>query len=179
MTGDELRRLLTTDHLTGAANRAYFFEQATIALDRSRQTDRPLSVVMLDVDHFKGVNDGFGHGIGDAVLQALVRHCRSCLVKGEILARLGGEEFVVLLPDTDLSEAALFAERLRRTVAVIDELPVSVTISLGCAQMDKRCEDIDALLRRADEALYRAKRGGRDRVMVASPLPELSDLVTI
>lgn len=179
MTGEELRRLLTTDHLTGAANRAHFFEQAAIAADRSKHADRPLSVVMLDVDHFKSVNDGFGHATGDAVLQAIVRHCGARLVKGEILARLGGEEFVLLLPDTDLSEAAAFAERLRETVAVIDDLSVSVTISLGCAQMDKRADSIDALLRRADEALYRAKRAGRNRVAVASSLPEFSSLVAI
>lgn len=177
MTIEELRRLLTTDHLTGAANRAHFFEQAALSLHWSEQTGRPLSVVMLDVDHFKGINDSLGHAAGDSVLRALVRHCRTRLVKGEILARLGGEEFVVLLPDADLAEAALVAERMRLTVASIDELPVHVTISLGCAQMDRRGDGIDGLLRRADEALYRAKRAGRDRVMVASSLPERSGLV--
>ena len=93
-----------------------------------------------------------------------------------MLARLGGEEFVVLLPDTELLEAARIAERMRLTVATIGDLPVSVTISLGCAQMEDSGDGIDALLRLADEALYRAKRAGRDQVMLASPLPEFSGL---
>ena len=176
MTSEELRRLVTTDHLTGAANRAHFFEQAAIALDRSRRSGRPLSVVMLDVDHFKGVNDGHGHAAGDAVLQALVRQCRTCLDEADVLARLGGEEFVVLLPNADRAKAALVAERMRHGMATLDDLPVRVTISLGCAQMHRRLDGIDALLRQADEALYRAKRAGRDRVVVAPPLPE-PDLV--
>ncbi len=179
MTTEEFRRLVTTDHLTGAANRAHFFEQAGIALDRSERSGQPLSVVMLDVDHFKSVNDGFGHAAGDAVLQALVRQCRACLDEVAILARLGGEEFAVLLPGTDLGKAALVAERMRFSVATLDGLPVNVTISLGCAQMDKRIDSIDALLRQADEALYRAKRAGRDQVVVAPPLPEPSDLVVV
>ncbi len=177
MSVEELRRLLTTDHLTSAANRAHFFEQAATALEVAAQTDQPLSVVMLDVDHFKSVNDDLGHAAGDAVLQALVRHCRTCLVKGEIMARLGGEEFVVLLPNADLSDAIEVAERMRQTVATISEFPVALTISLGCAQMDKRTEGIDGLLRRADEALYRAKRAGRNRVMLEPSLPELSGFV--
>ncbi|MGI4793337.1 MAG: sensor domain-containing diguanylate cyclase [Janthinobacterium lividum] len=176
MTAEELRRLLTTDHLTGAASRAHFFEQAAVILARSRQIGRPVSVVMLDVDHFKSVNDGFGHAAGDAVLQALVQHCRLHLQRDDMLARLGGEEFVVLLPDTELLEAARIAERMRLTVATIGDLPVNVTISLGCAQMEGSGDGIDALLRLADEALYRAKRAGRDQVMLASPLPEFSGL---
>ncbi len=179
MTNEELRRLVTTDHLTGAANRAYFFEQASIAFDRSKRNERPFSILMLDVDHFKSVNDGFGHAAGDAVLQALVQRCRTCLDEADILARLGGEEFAVLLPNADRTEAALIAERMRHSVATLDGLPVKVTISLGCAQMNKQIDGIDALLRQADQALYKAKRAGRDQVVVAPPLPEFSDVVAI
>ncbi len=179
MTSEELRRLLTTDHLTGAANRAHFFEQATAAFERSRRNGLPLSVVMLDVDHFKSVNDGFGHATGDAVLQALVRHCNISLNERGLLARLGGEEFAVLLPETDLVKAGLVAEQMRQIVATLDDMPVNITISLGCAQMDKQLRGVDALLQRADEALYQAKRGGRDQVVLASSLPQHSDLVTM
>ena len=174
MTGEELRRLLTTDHLTGATNRAHFFDRATAELARSRRNGQTLSVIMLDVDHFKRVNDDFGHSIGDALLQALVRHCRTCLAEVDILARLGGEEFVVLLPNADLSKAALVAEQMRQIVATelatLDALPVKATVSLGCAEMTNRLDSIDGLLQCADEALYQAKRAGRDQVVLASSL---------
>ena len=179
MTNEELRRLVTTDHLTGATNRAHFFEQASIAFDRSKSSGRPLSIVMLDVDHFKSVNDGFGHAAGDAVLQALVRRCRTCLDEVDVLARLGGEEFAALLPNADRAKAVLVAERMRQSVAALEGLPVNVTISLGCAQMDKQVDGVDALLRQADEALYQAKRSGRNQVVVAPDLPKVSDLVVI
>lgn len=177
MTSEELRRLVTTDHLTGAANRAHFFEQAAIAFDRSKRSGRPLSVIMLDVDHFKSVNDAFGHAGGDAVLQALVQQCKRCLDEADVLARLGGEEFAVLLPNADRVKAALVAERMRYSVATLNGPPVNVTISLGCAQIDNQVGSVDALLRQADEALYKAKRAGRDQVVVALALPDLSDVI--
>ena len=179
MTSEELRRLLTTDHLTGALNRAHFFEQAVAAVERSRQTGQPLSIVMLDVDHFKSVNDNFGHAAGDAVLQALVRHCNTSLNERGLLARLGGEEFAVLLPETDLTKAGLVAEQMRQSVTTLENMPVNITISLGCAQMDKQIRGVDALLQRADEALYQAKRGGRNQVVLASSSPQHVDLVTV
>ena len=172
MTGDEIRRLLTTDHLTGAANRAHFFTQAEAGLDRHVRTGRPFSVIMLDVDHFKSVNDVYGHATGDEVLRALVRCCRGCLQEDHTLARLGGEEFAVLLPDVDLPKAVRTAERMRHAAATqlrtLDGQPVGATISLGCAEMAEHVAGIDALLRAADEALYRAKRAGRNQVMAAS-----------
>lgn len=178
MNGDEIRRLLTTDHLTGASNRAYFFDKAAAGLARHERTGRPLSVIMLDVDNFKQVNDNFGHPAGDAVLRALVRCCRACLHEDETLCRLGGEEFAVLLPDADLAEAMRTAELMRQAVATElsggTTLPVGVTISLGCATVGEQADGIDGLLRLADEAMYRAKRAGRNQVMAATPLPSNS-----
>ena len=171
MTGDEIRRLLTTDHLTGAANRAHFFTRAEAGLGRHVRTGKPFSVIMLDVDHFKSVNDIYGHATGDGVLRALVRCCRACLQEDHTLARLGGEEFAVLLPDADLAGAVRIAERMRQAASTqlgtLDGQPVGATISLGCAEMTEHVEGIDALLRAADEALYNAKRAGRNRVMAA------------
>ena len=173
MTGAELRRLLTTDHLTGAVNRAHFFDLAEAELGRSTRTGQPLSAIMFDVDHFKGVNDGFGHAAGDTLLRTLVRCCRACLHESAALARLGGEEFVALLPNTDLAAALRAAERMREAaaaeLATLNGLPVEATISLGCAEMTDHHDDIDALLHAADEALYRAKRAGRNQVMAAAP----------
>ncbi len=172
MTGDEIRRLLTTDHLTGAANRAHLFDRAEAGLKRRARTGSPFSVIMLDVDHFKSVNDNYGHAMGDAVLRALVRCCRACLQEDQTLARLGGEEFTVLLPNTDLAGAVCMAERMRQAAATelasLEGQPVKATVSLGCAQMAEHVGGIDALLRAADEALYRAKRAGRNQVMAAS-----------
>jgi diguanylate cyclase (GGDEF)-like protein len=176
MTGDELRRLLTTDHLTGAANRARFFELGERALSRFTRTGKPLSVIMLDLDHFKSINDTFGHAAGDAVLTALVTCCRRCLRERDTMARLGGEEFAVLLPGTRLADALHVAERIRGTVAAevaaLAGLPAEATVSLGCAEISKHHATIDALLAAADRAMYDAKRGGRNQVMPHVPAAE-------
>jgi diguanylate cyclase (GGDEF)-like protein/PAS domain S-box-containing protein len=173
VTGDDLRRLLTTDNLTGAANRAYFFERAEAHFARSGRTQRPLSAIMFDVDHFKRVNDSYGHAAGDSLLRALVTSCRACLGEDDILARLGGEEFAVLLPDANLKSASQVAEQMRLAVAAdlatLGDLPVKATISLGCAELHPQLDGVDALLRAADEAMYRAKRAGRNQVMLAPP----------
>jgi diguanylate cyclase (GGDEF)-like protein/PAS domain S-box-containing protein len=173
MTGDELRRLLTTDHLTGAANRAHFFEVAEMERARWTRVGRPLSAIMFDVDRFKHVNDSFGHAAGDALLAALVRCCQTCLKEGYTLARLGGEEFVALLPGAAIAETVRVAELMRWTVAAelaqLEGLEIGATISLGCAEMNNQHSSIDALLRAADEAMYRAKRAGRNQVVRAVP----------
>jgi diguanylate cyclase (GGDEF)-like protein len=182
VTSDELRRLLTTDDLTGASNRARFFDLAEIEIVRCRGAARPLSVIMLDVDHFKQINDCFGHAGGDALLRQLVKLCSAHLRSRDLLARMGGEEFAFLLPDTDLDEAVMIAERIRRAVASDLRLPdascitgdtqppASITVSLGCAELANRVGDVDGLLKSADRALYDAKRGGRDRVRAARDL---------
>ncbi len=179
VTGEELRRLLTTDHLTGATNRARFFDLAETEIARLKRDNRPLSAIMLDIDHFKQVNDRLGHAGGDLMLQRLVTLCRSQLRGRDVLARMGGEEFAILLPDTDLPEAVRIAERIRGVVASDIALPnvpcleadgratIAITVSLGCAMIGKSTEGIDALLKAADTALYEAKRGGRDQVRSA------------
>ena len=171
VTTDELRRMITTDHLTGAANRGYFADLADKEVKRWRRFGHPTSLIILDVDHFKKINDTFGHRAGDVVLKEIVARCRNILRRGQTIARFGGEEFALLLPDTSLDDTAKIAERLREAVAatpvVTDHHMVSVTISLGCATLDQIAPDVDTVLDVADKALYRAKRSGRNRVELA------------
>ena len=161
---DDLRRLLTQDHLTGAANRANFQRRFQREQKAWREHGMPLSLIMLDIDHFKSVNDTYGHSAGDLVLVRVAETITKAIRPTDLLARLGGEEFAVLLANTELSEATKIAERLRRLVADMRvETPhgdLSITVSLGCA---KALPDRD-LLSAADEALYAAKRNGRNRV---------------
>ena len=169
MTAAEVQRLLTTDHLTGAVNRARFFELAETEIARWHRHRRPLSVVMIDLDHFKHVNDTSGHAAGDQVLCVTVERCRTVLRSFDIVARMGGEEFVILLPGTDDLEVVEIAEQIRAVIAAEpvvagDLLLAPITASLGCATISEYAEDLDALLKLADEALYRAKRRGRNRV---------------
>lgn len=168
-----LTRLANEDALTGALNRRRFMQIAIAELDRSRRHDRPLSLIMMDIDRFKSINDSLGHAVGDATLTGLVEACRSGLRTSDSLARLGGEEFVVLLPETPLPYAADAAERLRRTIArqVVehDGIALRMTASLGVAHWAGPHEKLEGLLHRADTAMYLAKTGGRNRVVVAPP----------
>jgi diguanylate cyclase (GGDEF)-like protein/PAS domain S-box-containing protein len=164
---DDLRRLLTQDHLTGAANRARFQQLFDREQRAWRENSAPLSLIMLDIDHFKRVNDTYGHATGDLVLSRFAKTIAKALRPADVLARLGGEEFAVLLPATSLAEAAEIAERLRGLVADMrvetQQGDLSVTASLGCATALANGD----LLRSADEALYTAKRSGRDRVFTS------------
>jgi len=161
---DDLRRLLTQDHLTGAANRARFQQLFEREQRAWREHGTPLSLIMLDIDHFKRVNDTYGHATGDVVLSRFAETIAKSIRPTDVLARLGGEEFAVLLPATGLSEAVEIAERLRGMVADMRvETPqgdLAITVSLGCATALSNGD----LLRSADEALYTAKKNGRDRV---------------
>lgn len=173
VTGEHLHRLLTTDYLTGAINRGRFFEVAELEVERHKRAGRPMVAMMLDVDHFKRVNDCFGHAAGDGVLKAIVEVCQSHLRKRDVLARLGGEEFAVLLPDTELLEAMAIADLICRSVPSAIALPAgaclngltwpaeTVGISIGCAELNPSISGIDALLKAADTALFAAKHGGR------------------
>jgi diguanylate cyclase (GGDEF)-like protein len=179
VTGEQLRRLLTTDYLTGATNRGHFFDLAEAEFARHSQQDLPISALMLDLDHFKTINDCFGHAAGDGVLKRLVEVCRAQLRASDVLARMGGEEFAVLLPDTTLPEAQLIAERMCRSISADIELPPGgclggtlwqsgrVGVSIGCAATNASIVGVDALLNAADAALYAAKRAGRGRVQSA------------
>ncbi|WP_162273521.1 diguanylate cyclase [Ectothiorhodospira magna] len=176
----ELRAMATTDHLTGLANRRHFMgrmQEEVLRMDRN--ADYQAAVMMLDLDHFKRVNDTHGHSAGDAVLRhfaALVRHC---LRKNDAAGRMGGEEFAVLLPDTDLPSAQALAERLRVRVARIparwEGVQIPVTVSIGITLLSALDLLPDHALQRADEALYQAKTGGRNRVEVIITDPATAD----
>jgi diguanylate cyclase (GGDEF)-like protein len=165
----EVERLSTEDPLTGLRNRRYFERAAAVEFQRARRHGRPLSAVMLDIDHFKAVNDAHGHAAGDDVLVAVAAACLSGIRGHDVHARYGGDEFCFLLPDTDLAQAAALAERLREAVSALSlspgGRPLRVTASLGVAEAGGNDESVAALLGRADEGLYEAKRRGRDRVV--------------
>lgn len=164
-----LDQLARTDVLTGLSNRRDFYAHAERELARSRRFGTPLSLVMLDIDHFKQVNDRHGHAAGDEVLKTLSEVCRSVLRSTDIPARLGGEEFAILMPQTVPEQAVDIAERLRARlagtpVAIRDGLAVSFTVSIGVAPILDTDRNVDTMLGRADAALYEAKRNGRNQV---------------
>lgn len=166
---EELLRLTRLDPLTQLFNRRYFFTLAEQEYQRFRRYHHPMAVCMIDIDHFKSVNDRYGHLIGDAVLCAVAETLRDNLRQVDILARYGGEEFVILWPETDLQTARASAERLRTAVAgcriETPGGPVSVTLSLGVVSIDDgRSMTLEQLLDAADRMLYRAKQMGRNRV---------------
>ncbi len=167
---EDLRRALCTDHLTGVLNRRHFFALAEEAMALAVRSGQPLSAIMLDADHFKAVNDRFGHAAGDAVLAGLGGALRAAVrTHLDLVARLGGEEFCVLLPGLGLPEAMQVAERLRRGVAALrfgEDGELRVTASLGVAERGG-AEALDRLLDAADAALYAAKAAGRNRVEAA------------
>ncbi len=166
----EVQRLAVTDDLTGLYNRRHFFELAEIEFGRAGRYGHPLAAVFLDLDHFKQMNDTYGHAVGDQVLRVVAARCRDNLRKIDIMGRYGGEEFAALLPENDMDGARNVAERLRRCVADppvdTDRGRLVVTVSVGVATLDNKCADLEMLLERADQALYAAKQAGRNQVCV-------------
>ena len=167
---DEVERLATRDALTGLANRRLFQESIVREAARCRRLDTPLSLVVVDVDHFKQVNDTYGHPVGDALL----REVAGCLVAStkdfDVAARYGGDEFVLLLPDCGADDALAVAERLRAEVTErVDS--AAVTLSAGVATMPDNAFDAERLVAAADAALYEAKRAGRDRAHGSTRAP--------
>lgn len=175
----DLERLATTDTLTGALNRRRFLERGAEEFLRARRYERPLSVLMLDIDHFKRVNDTHGHGIGDEAIRLTVRCCQQTIRTSDFVGRLGGEEFAIVLPETKPLSAFSVAERLREAIAAAS-LPVPpsdvlrITVSVGLSWIDPADGGIEALLAKSDVALYRAKHGGRNRVEVEPQLRHAS-----
>ncbi len=167
-----MQALALTDELTRLPNRRHILTYATDQLELARDNQTPLSVLVFDVDYFKRINDGFGHLIGDRVLQRIANACNNALREGDKLGRTGGEEFMAVLPGTGALAAADVAERLRQAVEDIDYSDLSpdlrVTISLGVCEWEDSLADIARLSHRADNALYRAKERGRNRVEVAT-----------
>jgi diguanylate cyclase (GGDEF)-like protein len=170
---DELRRLATLDMLTGALTRRRFLELFDQELARRARTASPLCVLMIDLDHFKSINDRFGHGTGDLALSHFSAVCKSCLRSTDHLGRMGGEEFAALLPETNIEDAHVVAERMRRSIAAAkitldDDQHLTVTVSIGVAEC-YGYQQPEAILAAADRALYQAKNSGRNRVVRAAP----------
>ncbi len=167
---DEIYRMTTVDGLTQVFNRRYFEDAIERELSRSRRYTRPLSLVLLDIDHFKKINDTYGHLAGDAVLKELALTVRARTRREDVFARFGGEEFALLLPEVDQKGAMLLAEKARKLIEKhsfqFDGEHIVVTMSAGVATLQKKNENPNELIRRADEKLYEAKTGGRNRVVV-------------
>ncbi|WP_413204642.1 diguanylate cyclase [Rhodospirillum sp. A1_3_36] len=169
---EELRRLATTDPLTGAFNRRAFMEAARINLIRAARYQEPLTVILADIDYFKRVNDTYGHATGDEALKLFVSTIQGTLRETDVLGRMGGEEFAILLPHTAIDAAMGLANRLRESLAAI-LVPhpggtLQFTVSMGVSSYRDHGDSIDALLQSSDEALYVAKEGGRNRVIAAT-----------
>lgn len=179
----DLRTMARHDGLTGLANRATLLFEGRRLLERSRERGSPLAVLMLDLDHFKTINDTWGHATGDEVLRRAARLLRDSLASPpNLLARYGGEEFAVVLPDTSLPEALKRAEALRATLAAhplsVETVQVGVTLSIGVTLTSTSDESLEAVLARADAALYRAKADGRNRVALADDAGPTTDIDT-
>ncbi|MBI5961859.1 MAG: diguanylate cyclase [Chloroflexi bacterium] len=177
------QHLADIDPLTGVLSRRKFFELAELEFSRSMRYDKPLSVIMLDVDEFKKFNDMYGHMIGDLVLKSVATQCRSSLREMDIFGRLGGEEFAAALPDTDLKQAVMAADRLRKVVEEADlteaenlfdlmlgdvskKEALKVTVSVGVAACDASCRNMDMIIDHADRAMYSVKYSGRNQTRV-------------
>jgi len=165
----KLQHLAITDPLTGIFNRRHFFMLAQRELERSRRAGCCMAVILFDVDHFKTVNDTYGHSVGDQVLQTLTERCQKILRAYDVIGRYGGEEFVILLPEADTARAIHVGERLRESIAEpafeTSAGPAQVTISVGVASLEPSDElSLDKLMDHADQAMYEAKQGGRNQV---------------
>jgi len=166
-----LQRMAVTDPLTGSYNREFLQQRLPIEVETSGKSGNKLSVAMVDVDHFKAINDGYGHDAGDRVLVEVADRLRRTIRTGDTLVRYGGEEFLVVLPNADRNEAREIGERMRQRLQkdpiVLDGETIEVRISVGVAEFTGESESATGLVRRADTALYNAKGRGRNRVEVA------------
>jgi diguanylate cyclase (GGDEF)-like protein len=169
---ESLKLLATTDALTGVWNRRQFMTQGAFEIELVKRTGSPLSLIFLDIDFFKQINDTFGHQIGDEALIYLTSSLKKLIRKTDMVARLGGEEFCILVPNTALQEACVLAEKIRiffeRQSLVIDDRKVAFTLSLGVTSYYLGCRNIDDLLNAGDKACYEAKAQGRNRVVAKS-----------
>ena len=161
----ELRRLAAVDPLTGVFNRRRFVDEAEAAFGASHAHGDPLALLMLDIDHFKLVNDRYGHGLGDEVIRTVAQRCQAVVRPGDVLARIGGEEFAILLPSASAAQARDLGEGLLRAVSArplqVGDVVIPVGVSVGGTCLTAEDPHMDAVLSRADRALYGAKRAGR------------------
>lgn len=167
---EQLRVLAEQDGLTGTCNRRHGLLLAEVEWERARRHERPLSLLILDVDHFKAVNDTRGHPVGDDVLRCIAESCHACLRKTDLLARYGGDEFLILLPETEAAGGREIAERIRWKLEsrFFDGGGLRLTASLGIASRSEGIATLEELIAAADAALYEAKSGGRNRVSSAT-----------
>jgi two-component system cell cycle response regulator len=163
-----------TDQLTGLHNRRYMESHLGTLAEQAALRGKPLALMMLDIDYFKSINDSYGHDAGDDVLREFAVRIRKSIRGIDLACRYGGEEFVIVMPETDLHVAGMVAERLRRAIAsepfAIDRglKHIEVTISIGISTLERKGEPVSDVLKRADQALYRAKHDGRNRVVAAA-----------
>jgi diguanylate cyclase (GGDEF)-like protein/PAS domain S-box-containing protein len=168
---EKLRRLATTDTLTKLPNRRHFLECLESDLNQAKRYKRPFSLIMLDIDHFKSVNDTYGHDSGDKVLETFAQICLETVRQTDTPGRIGGEEFAVVLPETDNKAAVILAKRLRKniesaTIGLPGGEEISITASIGVVSLTENDDSSDSLIKNADQALYEAKRKGRNRVEI-------------
>ncbi len=167
-TKEKLIQMAATDELTGLANRRYFIERLTNEFDRDRRYESKYSLLIIDIDHFKNINDTYGHKTGDLVLQEAASVMKKSLRSSDIIGRIGGEEFAVLLPETEIKAALLISERVRKNVEEVKVLSnsheIKITISLGVSQSAVEDQNVDEIFIRADTAMYNAKKEGRNRI---------------
>jgi diguanylate cyclase (GGDEF)-like protein len=166
-----LKKMNLLDSLTGIYNRRHMDKRLMEEFIRHKRYGRSMSIIMIDIDHFKNINDSFGHQFGDKVLKIVSGICSSKMRGGDIMSRYGGEEFCSILPETDIRGAQSLAERLREKVAETpiaynDEISVNVTISLGLAELNEKTKTTEDLIRNADTALYQSKQNGRNMASV-------------
>lgn len=166
---EQFKHLANTDYLTKLYNRRYFIKQGEREFSRARRYGSSFAIISLDIDYFKAVNDSFGHPAGDHVLKEVSRLLFNSIRKEDVLARIGGEEFTILLPETNYKKSKFLAERIRNSIqneciCYRDSVQINVTISLGLTLLNKKDNDFDDILVRVDEALYKAKNSGRNKL---------------
>jgi diguanylate cyclase (GGDEF)-like protein len=167
----EVQSLALTDPLTGLQNRRSLFELGRIEFSRARRMNRAFCCMMLDLDHFKRINDAFGHPVGDMVLREFAKRSKISVREVDLVARYGGEELIILLPETDRDTAMQVAERLRASIAATpikaSDQEIAVTVSIGVAAKDENTLELETLIARADQAMYIAKHRGRNCVAMS------------
>ena len=170
LANEQLLKISTIDFLTNIPNRRYFFEAGTKAIHLAVRQKKPMSILCIDIDFFKRVNDTYGHQVGDEILKLVATKMSEQIRKSDILARTGGEEFCIILNNTDKNGAYTLAEKIRKAVEeskyINEHLEIGATISIGVTQLEEDSEDLDSLVAKADEALYIAKKCGRNQTAV-------------
>jgi len=167
----EVQSLALTDPLTGLHNRRSFFQAGKVEFSRAQRMNRPLACMMLDLDHFKQINDNYGHQVGDHILQEFAQQCKDSVREIDLIGRYGGEEIIILLPETDLIAALQIAERMCASIAEtpmkVGQQEINVTASIGVAAKDENTDQLETLIARADQAMYIAKHKGRNLVAIS------------